>query len=576
MASLTSAGTLVTITDDSLFIPSNASTVPLIFLATAAEKNRADGVTPAAGTFEHSTVRTVTSIKQSLDTYGIPRFITDSAGNPFHGDCRNEYGLVALNQYLGIGNKVFTVRANVNLNDDIGDLRTSWSAKQAAAGLALQGLIASFISYTNANAVVGTPAKVSVTATELKTLAREATAGIWTSYSFASSRDLFLLTHASAPYATYANGYSANSTSTFIGLDGEIDAFVAASSGSTVSDPTTFTGLEARTLLVAAAEGFKFTREFRDATTLGANDAARRAKIVTALQAALNSNTDLRSENYEYNIILCPGYPEVVDDMIALNVDIKEEAFVIGDTPMNLDPETLVNTWSVSVEKRTSNKLAYYYPSVLTTNVDGNDVLVPASAVVLRQYGITDTNFGIHQAPAGVDSRGLISTAADVGYVSGTLGTPTTFVQAYLNNGQRDDLYKDFTNINPITFFPNRGIVVFGQKTSANVNSDLDRVNVSRELGKIKRALRKNTLGFVFRLNNDRTRSDLKAAVDNYLSNELLLGAIEDYATLCDLSNNTPIRRQSHELYIDCAIKFALIAEFLIIPIRIVAAGADL
>ena len=116
MASLVSAGVSVTVTDESFFIPATATTVPLFIIATAGHKTQMDGETEAAGTYEHGVVRTVTSVSQSLQLYGVPRFLEDAAGNPMHGDARNEYGLLALNQYLGVGNKAYVVRANVQLS----------------------------------------------------------------------------------------------------------------------------------------------------------------------------------------------------------------------------------------------------------------------------------------------------------------------------------------------------------------------------------------------------------------------------------------------------------------------------
>jgi hypothetical protein len=70
--SMVSPGVSVTITDQSFYIPASASTVPLIFIATRANKLQPDGVHIAAGTNEHSVVRTITSIGQSVETYGIP------------------------------------------------------------------------------------------------------------------------------------------------------------------------------------------------------------------------------------------------------------------------------------------------------------------------------------------------------------------------------------------------------------------------------------------------------------------------------------------------------------------------
>ena len=70
MATLVSPGVSVTVTDESFFIPAAASTVPLFFVATAAEKVQSDGTSAAAGTYENDVIRTVTSLTQSLELYG--------------------------------------------------------------------------------------------------------------------------------------------------------------------------------------------------------------------------------------------------------------------------------------------------------------------------------------------------------------------------------------------------------------------------------------------------------------------------------------------------------------------------
>ncbi|TFH06975.1 MAG: hypothetical protein E4H14_09570, partial [Candidatus Thorarchaeota archaeon] len=121
MANLVSPGVSVSLTDESFFIPAGAVTVPLLFIATAAEKKQPDGITDAPGTFESNVIRTVTSLQQSTELYGIPRFLTDSNGQQLNGDSRNEYGLFALNQFLGIGDLSYVIRANVNLDDNIDD-----------------------------------------------------------------------------------------------------------------------------------------------------------------------------------------------------------------------------------------------------------------------------------------------------------------------------------------------------------------------------------------------------------------------------------------------------------------------
>ena len=117
MPTLVSPGVTVPVIDDSFYIPVSAPTVPLFFVASRAGKKQPNGITPAAGTNEHSVVRTVTSLGQSVQLYGVPYFWQDASGQAYHGDARNEYGLFALNQYLGVGNRAYVVRANVDLTD---------------------------------------------------------------------------------------------------------------------------------------------------------------------------------------------------------------------------------------------------------------------------------------------------------------------------------------------------------------------------------------------------------------------------------------------------------------------------
>jgi hypothetical protein len=117
MATLVSPGVSVTIVDESFYVAASAPTVPLFFIATREDKKRPDGVTDAPGAKEHSVVRTITSLNSSVDTYGVPYFRRDNAGNELHGDCRNEYGLFALNQFLSVGNRAYVVRADVDLAD---------------------------------------------------------------------------------------------------------------------------------------------------------------------------------------------------------------------------------------------------------------------------------------------------------------------------------------------------------------------------------------------------------------------------------------------------------------------------
>ena len=955
---LVSPGIEVSVTNDSFFIPAAAPTVPLIFLATADEKTQPNKTTTAEGTQEHSIVRTITSLNQSTQMYGVPRFIRNkTTGKEYHGDARNEYGLFALNQYLSLGNRAYVVRANVNLNDNIDDLRTLWDRKFNTAKTVVQNLIQNSINQSNTasglnkqgqwkikqgqtqddymtnyvnggsgykvgdevplnngtiivvkvvdddgkilqfetrdnqhtqllrgesaagltvkngetlyhrptngrefsltvrqsnmdkshkylgyvkndsatnvnrdiapqdqtdfegggseifftagtgyakgdliqlnnkavvlvNAVSSTGAvtafvlrnvgdpiegytknpkannrltqadssnssqrtwytsgegfsvqirstttkdnlynghqpststrstmpgnmvkggqrvqdfqdrrfqpginydendiitlgtsgatiKVyhvdnsgtgttlsdtekstpninkkdsiltftvitagSASETSLDTTGTDATklsqesvnpvsgTDFWiqvndknvdkfltkvntTTYydlikhatnpifdvdggSFVRTKNLFLGDQSTRPLLLYngTKGYNGDASvlQKFYGVDftikgedknaqNQLDPTPTARLVPDANDKGHFTPTQGGNVLKALADDFKYTREFLENTGLGSNDQARRLTIVTALQKAINSNTQVRAETFDFNLVLCPGYPETCDELLKLVGSVKDEVFVIGDTPSNKMPSEISNPstgWAVSTERQASEHIAYYYPWCLASNLDGRDVVVAPSGTALKQYTFSDNNSFLWFAPAGL-RRGVVSGLKDIGYVKGTLGQETTFTPIALNQGQRDALYVDASagRINPIVSFPGEGIVIWGQKTSPARASAMDRVNVSRLIKYIKRQLRRNTLSFVFEPNDTLTRDNVKATVDNFLGDLIVKRGLYDFASVCDESNNTPNRIERNELYVDISLKPVKAAEFIYIPIRILSTGAQ-
>lgn len=688
MATLVSPGVSVTVVDDSFFVAASAPTVPLIFIATADEKTQVDGITPAAGTYESNVIRNITSASQSTQLYGVPRFLSDTSGAAQYGDCRNEVGLLALNKFLGIGSSAYVVRANIDLNDDTDTICARWETKMQAASYVLSSYVTSYIAEFNAanNYIPSNPSyKLTVTASELETLATEATSDLFalttfknayndfyndettpttttagfqvvnfggsitagsnptalvsaTTYTAAILIDsvpfalsitgsqattftalvtalqaligaagtiaisngnlqftsatvgtsstvlitdtnlfsslngyvsLLLPTNgvlADAPLLVYANGYASASTGSYLGFNGMATEWVASGSGGTV--PSGWTAAEAADMLIDAADDFQYTVEFENETSLGANDAARRVSIVTALNAVITSNTAIRSENYEYNLILCPGFYETTANLVSLSVDIMNEAFVIADVPPTLSPEDAA-TWGLTSARTVDTYVAYYYPGGTTTNVDGTTVYGSASGIALSTYTFSDnTNNNVYLAPAG-PTRGVV-TGYTMGYITGTLGTATTFNATDLNLGERNALYQYFTNINPITEIPGRGVLVMGQKTSQGTSSAMDRVNVVRTVAYLRRALRKAAFAYLFEPNDQITRDNLKSAADAIMADILSKRGLYDYLSVCDTSNNDTTAIDNSELYLDIAIKPMKAVEFIYIPIRVV------
>ena len=117
-----------------------------------------------------------------MELYGIPSFLEDYQGNAQHGDARNEYGLFALNQFLGVGNKAYVVRANVNLDDDITNLRAMWVSNTSSLASVLQVRAQQFIDeFNTANGfITSSPGfKLTVNQCELISLVTDITAPLW-------------------------------------------------------------------------------------------------------------------------------------------------------------------------------------------------------------------------------------------------------------------------------------------------------------------------------------------------------------------------------------------------------------
>jgi len=119
---LTSPGVEVTVINESFYVPSDAGTTPLIIVASAQDKLNGAGSAVAAGTksANANSVYLISSQRELTETFGDPKFYTDSANNSLNGYELNEYGLQAAYSFLGIANRAFILRANINLSQLIG------------------------------------------------------------------------------------------------------------------------------------------------------------------------------------------------------------------------------------------------------------------------------------------------------------------------------------------------------------------------------------------------------------------------------------------------------------------------
>ena len=305
---------------------------------------------------------------------------------------------------------------------------------------------------------------------------------------------------------------------------------------------------------------------------------AQRAMVVASLRSVIDTNTDIRDEDNFFNLIATPNYPELQPNMVVLNADRGETGYIIGDTPMGLsDSATEIQAWATNAAGATSTGeagcvtrntyLGLFYPSGIAADLNGNLVAVPPSHMMLRTFIRNDQIAYPWFAAAGT-RRGTIDNAANIGYVNRTTGE---FQVVKTRVGIRDVLYTNF--INPLVFFTGNGLLNYGNKTSYNSQSALDRTNVDRLVAYIRRQLTIAGRPFVFEPNDALTRKNISAVVESLMSDLQAKRGIYDYLVVCDESNNTPARIDRNELWIDVAIEPVKAVEFIYIPVRILNTG---
>jgi hypothetical protein len=306
---------------------------------------------------------------------------------------------------------------------------------------------------------------------------------------------------------------------------------------------------------------------------------AQRKIVTQAMKSLVDTNEEIRDEERRnFNIIAAPGYPELLSNLINLNIDRGLTAFVIGDTPLRLKSDaTTLTTWGTNANLVFDNGddgivsfdeyCAVYYPNGFTTDLSGSNAVVPASHMMLRTIALSDQVSYPWFAPAGT-RRGGITNATAVGYIDSLSGE---FQTVALNEGQRDTLYD--LKVNPIPFFVGVGHVAYGQKTRARNASALDRINVARLVVYLRSQLNRLARPYLFEPNDKITRDEIRGAVESLLLELVGLRAIYDFAVVCDESNNTPARIDRNELWVDIAIEPVKAVEFIYIPLRIKNTG---
>ncbi len=305
---------------------------------------------------------------------------------------------------------------------------------------------------------------------------------------------------------------------------------------------------------------------------------SQRAQVVEAFKSLIDTNQSIRdNDTLGFNLMATPGYPEVIQNMIGLNTDRGITAFVVGDTPFRLQPTgTALNAWGLNTAEALDNGdagatsydeyMAMYYPSGYTNDNAGNNIVVPASHMMLRTIINSDAKSYPWFAPAGT-RRGGVDNATAVGYIT----AEGEFKSTALPQNLRDVL--DDVKINPIATLTGVGVLAYGQRTRARNASALDRINVARLVCYLRKQLDVLARPFLFEPNDAQTRREIKAAAESLMLELVGQRALYDFVIVCDETNNTPSRIDRNELYVDIAIEPVKAIEYIYIPLRLKNTG---
>ena len=265
---------------------------------------------------------------------------------------------------------------------------------------------------------------------------------------------------------------------------------------------------------------------------------------------------------FSYNLLVAPGLISntggVTSSAISSMVSIAQnrgDMMVVFDSSKYGAQISQVLTDTVGYD---TSYAATYWPWVKTIDPStANQVWVPASTLIPGIYAFNDNVAAPWFAPAGIN-RGVLTTA--------------TQAERVLTQGNRDTLYQ--ANINPLTTYPNTGVVIFGQKTLQKKKSSLDRINVRRLLIELKSYISQVADTFVFEQNDTITRNNFLAVINPYLASVQQQQGLIAFRVIMDESNNPPNVVDNNQLIGQIYIQPTKTVEFIVLDFNILPTGA--
>ena len=264
-------------------------------------------------------------------------------------------------------------------------------------------------------------------------------------------------------------------------------------------------------------------------------------------------------DDYRFNLLVTPGLIDTLQTSqmtTALNnTQMRGDSIYIMDLVPYASTITAATT---QAQARNSSYGAAYWPWLQTIDPDlGDQVWVPASAMIPGVYAFNDNASEPWFAPAGINRGGL---------------TTVIRPERKLSQANRDTLYT--AKVNPIASFPGVGTVVYGQKTLQRQASALDRVNVRRLLIALKSYIGQTAQTLVFEQNTAATRNNFLSQVNPYLESVVQRQGLYAFKVVMDESNNTPDVVDRNQMVGAIYLQPTKTAEFIILDFNVLPTGA--
>jgi phage tail sheath protein FI len=202
--------------------------------------------------------------------------------------------------------------------------------------------------------------------------------------------------------------------------------------------------------------------------------------------------------------------------------------------------------------------MGIYYPSAITTDLTGTQVVVPPSHMMLRVLLRNDSVAYPWFAPAGLN-RAILKDVEKLSWLP--------------KESHRDLLYAN--GINSLISFTGEGHLVFGQKNLLIKDSAFNRVNIRRLFITLEKSISTASAYFLFEPNNELTRMMLVNMIEPFLRDVKARSGIQEFMIVCDETNNTGERQDRGELWCDIYIKPVHAAEYIVLNFIATKTGAN-